>query len=260
MTTAMSNKFFEANKSVVSVRLTEWMEWASGQEGATRHVVLPMIQRGSVWAPHKLLDLWDTLLRGMPIGAMMASETVMGNLIRVLGEEGTRQSATGDIALIDGQQRTLSMLTGWPNGLKNPLRPVAIWVDLIDTAQGEYRFRLWSTTKAQPFGYARASMGGQPLSKLERHKLRLANEAWCKNESYGKLDAQALWSQSGFMPWEAKFALPLTQLIANRISKGDMQSFVKDILKLYIDIYSKRRSTDAAPQYFNKKREALDIL
>jgi hypothetical protein len=262
-TTAMINNFFEANKSVVSVQLTEWMEWASGQKGATRHVVLPMIQRGSVWAPHKLLDLWDTLLRGMPVGAMMASETVMGNLIKVLGEEGTRQSATGDIALIDGQQRTLSMLAGWPNGLKNPLRPVTIWVDLIDSAQGEYQFRLWATTKAQPFGYARASMGGQPLSKLERHKLRLANEAWCKNEACDKLDAQALWNLPGFMPWEAKFALPLTQLIANRISERDMQSFVQETLNRYKEIYKSFAdavSQHAISQHFDKKLEALKNL
>jgi len=204
----MTDSYF-GNNAVVTEKLVNWMQWASGRADAKRHVVLPMIQRGSVWAPHKLLDLWDTLLRGMPLGAMMASETV-GDSIRVLVEGSTRQADAGDIGLIDGQQRTLSMLAGWPQGLINPLRPVAIWVDLTDTAQGEYQFRLWATTKAQPFGYARASMGGQPLSKLERHKLRLANEVW------GKVDVQALWKQADFMPWEAKFAVPLTELIDNK--------------------------------------------
>lgn len=190
----MVNIFF-GNESVVSVRLEDWMQWASGQPGAERHVVLPMIQRGSVWTPHKLLDLWDTLLRGMPIGAMMASETLMGSSVKGVGEAGTRQAKIGDISLIDGQQRTLSMLAGWPQGLENPLRPVAIWVDLTDAAQGEYLLRLWATTKAQPFGYARASMGGQSLNKLERSKLRLANQAW------EKLVALTLWKRPDFMPW-----------------------------------------------------------
>ena len=124
----MTDAFFGGN-AVRTVNLADWMKWASGQADAERHVVLPMIQRGSVWAPHKLLDLWDTLLRGMPLGALMASET-MGGSIKVLGEAGTRQAMAGDLSLVDGQQRTLSMLAGWPQGLANPLRPVAIWVEL----------------------------------------------------------------------------------------------------------------------------------
>ncbi|MDD2943792.1 MAG: DUF262 domain-containing protein [bacterium] len=206
-------------KTVTSVRLENWMNWASSaiKSTETPKVVLPMIQRGSVWAPHKVLDLWDTLLRGMPIGAMMASVTKDGETIRGIGEKSTTQARSGDIALIDGQQRTLSMLAGWPDGLINPLRPVAIWVDLVDTPQGEYRFRLWATTKAQPFGYTKASRGGQSLAKLKREKLRLANLAWkVRNEQ--SRNAHFLWEQLDFMPWEAKFAIPLNKLIANAIA------------------------------------------
>lgn len=219
----MTDSFF-GTESVKVVRLEDWMQWASGQEKTARRVVLPMIQRGSVWAPHKLLDLWDTLLRGMPVGAMMASESVPDSPVMSLGETGTHPSKPGDIDLIDGQQRTLSMLAGWKDGLKNPTRPVCVWVDLTDSPQGEYRFRLWATTKAQPFGYARASMGGQPLGKLERGKLRLANQAW------KKLDVQALWALPDFMPWDAKFALPLTELMVN---KARLPEFLAERLTSY---------------------------
>ena len=255
----MINTFF-GDKRVVSVSFEDWMKWASG-ELADHRVVLPMIQRGSVWAPHKLLDLWDTLLRGMPLGALMASETVMGNSIKALVDAGTRKAKAGDVSLIDGQQRTLSMLAGWPKGLVNPLRPVAIWVDLMEPAQGEYLFRLWATTKAQPYGYARASMGGQPLSKLERGKLRLANQAW------KKLDAQMLWQQPDFMPWEARFALPLTELIDN---KGKLQQFIETRLVTYIEAMKAKISVlaakessetdpvDSVSQHFAKKLSALE--
>lgn len=219
-------KDYFSSKAVASVLLENWMNWASSaiKSTETPKVVLPMIQRGSVWAPHKVLDLWDTLLRGMPIGAMMASVTKEGEEIRGIGEKSTTQAKSGDIALIDGQQRTLSMLAGWPEGLITPLRPVAIWVDLVDTPQGEYLFRLWATTKAQPFGYARASRGGQSLSKLKREELRLANHAW------NKLDAQTLWNQPDFMPWEATFAIPLTKLIANEYT---LEAFVMSHLESY---------------------------
>ncbi|MDD3609796.1 MAG: DUF262 domain-containing protein [Halothiobacillaceae bacterium] len=207
------NGFFEG-KSVVNVRLEDWMKWASGQSDAVRRVMLPMIQRGSVWKPHKVLDLWDTLLRGMPIGAMMASESSKDEkLVAIVGERNTSMAVTGDIGLIDGQQRTLAMLAGWPQGLINPLRPFAIWLDLMDKAQGEYKFRMWATTRAQPFGYARANAGGQPLGKLDRHKLRFANEIWGKHE-----DVQTLWAKPEFMPWESVFALPMTELLANKES------------------------------------------
>ena len=234
-------KPFFGDDAAVIVKLTEWMEWSSGKADASRNVVLPMIQRGSVWAPHKLLDFWDTLLRGMPLGALMASEASEG-AVKVLGGAETRDAKPADIALIDGQQRTLAMLAGWPKGLQNPLRPVALWVDLADEPQGEYRFRLWATTRAQPFGYARASMGGQPLSKLERKKLRLANQAFNPSESENKLDAQTLWQQPDFMPWEAKFALPLTELIDHR---GALLEFVKGRLAQYRKALEKKAAATA---------------
>ena len=56
----------------LSTRLTQWLDWASGQD--ERHfVALPMIQRGSVWKPLQIITLWDSLLRGMPIGGLMLS-------------------------------------------------------------------------------------------------------------------------------------------------------------------------------------------
>lgn len=244
--------FFGKNAAVI-VKLTQWMEWSSGKPDALHNVVLPMIQRGSVWAPHKLLDFWDTLLRGMPLGALMASEEHEGT-VKVLGEAQTREAKTTDIALIDGQQRTLAMLAGWPKGLQNPLRPVALWVDLTDEPQGEYRFRLWTTTKAQPFGYARASMGGQPLSKLERKKLRLANQAFNPCENKTKIDAKTLWQQPDFMPWEAKFALPLTELIDHR---GALLEFVKGRLAQYRKALEKKATATDIEQHFAKKLSAL---
>lgn len=225
--------------AVKTVKLTDWMEWASCKPGAPHNVVLPMIQRGSVWAPHKLLDLWDTLLRGMPLGTLMASE-VVGETVQNLAVGGTSEAKLGAIGLIDGQQRTLSMLAGWPQGLQNPWRPVVIWVDLADKPQGEYQFRMWVTTKAQPFGYARASMGGQPLNKLERRKLHFANQAW------EKMTVQELWSQPDFMPWEAKFALPLTELIDNQ-RNGTLPSFVQARLAIYVKALEEkvRKATDS---------------
>ncbi len=205
MTTQTPHSFFKQDP-IRAVTFLEWMDWASGKEGADHAVVLPMIQRGSVWAPHKLMDLWDTLLRDMPIGALMASEQT-GQTVIPTGQTVTRQAKANDIALIDGQQRTLAMMVGWV-GLPHALRPVALWVDMAEAPQREYRFRLWATTRSQPFGYEKASAGGQPVAKLTREKLRQVNHLW------PKLDARTLWAMPGFMPWESTLALPLSEVMA----------------------------------------------
>lgn len=204
------HSFFEQGP-IRAVAFPQWMDWASGKEGADHAVVLPMIQRGSVWAPHKLMDLWDTLLRDMPIGAFMASEQTGEVTQKVIptGQISTRQAKANDIALIDGQQRTLAMMVGW-TGLPHALRPVALWVDVAQAPQGEYRFRLWATTRSQPFGYEKASAGGQTLTKLARYKLRQVNHLWPKNEQTG---SQTLWATPGFMPWESTLALPLPEVM-----------------------------------------------
>ena len=245
-----------------TVKLTDWIKWASNTSKSDYRVVLPMIQRGAVWAPHKLLDLWDTLLRGMPVGALMASEDVetVGVPIKVLDEKKSQSKKAGDVDLIDGQQRTLAMLAGWPKGLqKNTSRPVAIWVDFLDPPQGEYLFRLWATTKSQPFAYSRASVGGQPLSKLERQKLRLANQAYRPTKE--KFSAQELWDEPDFMPWDSKFALPLTKLIEN---KGKLLEFVKTRLAEHQKaLKSKSGTTSTADidelvaQHFVNKHKAI---
>ncbi|MBN2900021.1 MAG: DUF262 domain-containing protein, partial [Clostridia bacterium] len=111
--------------SIRGMSLNEWLDMAAGNHDKFK-VVLPMIQRGSVWAPHKILDLWDTLLRGMPIGAMMASEAKLDELIKDPNQDGTRKASAGDINLIDGQQRTLAIRVGYPQNLNNTLRPFCI--------------------------------------------------------------------------------------------------------------------------------------
>ncbi len=175
-------------------------------------LVLPMIQRGSVWKPHQILDLWDTLLQGMPPGALMASP--VGSETKVLDLR-TRKMVLpppNAIALLDGQQRTLAMLGGWPGFADMLQRHVAVWVDLGEPPQGEYKFRLWATTGTQPFGYERASEGGQALAKLSAADRRYANSVYDKTQDE-RLDVLALWNSDGFMPWRAKFALRLSDLI-----------------------------------------------
>lgn len=246
------HSFFEQGP-IRAVALPQWMNWASGKEGADHAVVLPMIQRGSVWAPHKLMDLWDTLLRDMPIGAFMASEQTGEVTQKVIptGQTSTRQAKANDIALIDGQQRTLAMMVGWV-GLPHALRPVALWVDMAEAPQGEYRFRLWATTRSQPFGYEKASAGGQPVAKLTREKLRQVNHLW------PKLDARTLWAMPGFMPWESTLALLLPEVVACRDEEA-LLALVAARRQAKVD-WLKAKLADIDKQSADKQGQELNFL
>jgi uncharacterized protein with ParB-like and HNH nuclease domain len=65
---AIKNYFFEEGRGIRIVDLPGWLDWSSGNQTKYK-VALPMIQRGFVWKPNQIIELWDTLLRGMPIGS-----------------------------------------------------------------------------------------------------------------------------------------------------------------------------------------------
>lgn len=96
-------------------KLTDWLDWVSVGEGE-QFVALPMLQRNAVWKPQQIITLWDSLLRGMPVGSLMLTELKPHSevLVRRVGSrEAIPLPPTGGAALVDGQQRTLAMLLGW---------------------------------------------------------------------------------------------------------------------------------------------------
>lgn len=130
---SVTQEFFKQGIRVVKV--TDWLGWAICEETKAEKwiIVLPMIQRGSVWNPHQVIDLWDTILRGMPFGGLMASHiraSTEGSKIqffRPLDRKLIQLPEGGGLSLIDGQQRTLAMLIAWPAvGTQMDRR---LWVD-----------------------------------------------------------------------------------------------------------------------------------
>ncbi|UCV10280.1 DUF262 domain-containing protein [Dechloromonas denitrificans] len=165
---------FVGSKNVAVVKLSEWLDWASGNNDNVS-IVLPMIQRGSVWKPEQIINLWDTLLRGMPIGSFMLNSVPLGTKVLRMGikNEKAEELKSPGYALLDGQQRTLSMLIAWQSKVLMDRR---LWVDFADEANVGQVFRMRVTTENQKFGFQRQS----PSTKLplaDRRKAILAYEA-----------------------------------------------------------------------------------
>jgi uncharacterized protein with ParB-like and HNH nuclease domain len=148
------------NKTVDSLPLIEYLNWAYNKYEIVQKLnsilVLPPIQRGFVWKPNQIQELWDSLLRGMPIGAVMLQkinessskyrEVTTSSNYKELNEISNEKKG---YFLLDGQQRTLSMLLGLFVSETHRL-----WIDFNEDGLNYTKYRLRVTTKYQPFGYS----------------------------------------------------------------------------------------------------------
>lgn len=197
-------ELFQDDKTTIEViRLADWLDWAaSGPES----VALPMIQRGSVWKPNQIIDLWDTLLRGMPVGSLMVTKSKKGD--KVIGlDKPDLAEVEGGLNIIDGQQRTLSMLIPWINQVKMDRR---LWVDFGEKQPDGYLFRLHITTKNQPFGFQKAN----PSVRLSLYDRRKAILAHCQEQN---IDPNKIEKNYDFFanakPWESMLAIEFDWLM-----------------------------------------------
>jgi len=165
----MSNDALFENTNIAPIYLTTWLDWCSGNSNE-QQVVMPMIQRGSVWKPAQIIDLWDSLLRGFPVGSLMLNRIQADGktLVRLPGESKSSVLKKEAFGLLDGQQRTLTMLIGWPSRKVEMDR--RIWVDFADAPSSEHHFRLRVTTENHPFGFQRSN----PSRKLPMDERRRA--------------------------------------------------------------------------------------
>lgn len=222
MNSGTNNHFVHLfNDGFISPRLTEWLDWVSGKD-ESYFVALPMIQRGSVWKPKQIITLWDSLLRGMPIGGLMLSrldeKDSNGERTKVRKVGGTdlmNVPVGGGAALIDGQQRTLAMLLGWDIGLNQGR---TLWIDLADKPGQDNLFRMHLTSKAHPYGYRKADPNAK-LSMSERRKARDPQNA----EAVQPTKAEQF-------PWDSHFPVPLHELVKEFVNqKEDVEKWTEAV-------------------------------
>ena len=129
--------------------------WQLG-DNSNQKVSLPDIQRGFVWKVYQVEALWDSILRGYPIGSFLMTR----------GEE-------QNLLLLDGQQRATAIMLGFynpwmkhdPDKLKEDkklwsLKKVpTIWIDLMNDINKplSYKFIIRVLTQSHPWGYKRSN-------------------------------------------------------------------------------------------------------
>ncbi|MBS5978705.1 MAG: DUF262 domain-containing protein [Dysgonomonas mossii] len=180
--------------------LQEIADWQLNSEQSK--VELPSIQRGFVWKPKQIEDLWDSLLRGYPIGSFLFSRT---------GEK---------LYLMDGQQRATSIFLGYFNPFKTNHSTKAwtikgelpvIWIDILPDAKpnsSQYLTRI--ITRSHPWGY-QANNNDTRLSISNRNKALSLFRQHSDNKG-----GYTSFKNSTVFPFDACYPLPLSFLLESK--------------------------------------------
>ena len=159
---------------VLSLRdIAAWQlpQLAAGQPSII--AAIPSLQRNAVWKPQQVELLWDSILRGFPVGALTVSEVLQGQQSRA-GKHGSGWDAPAITHhLLDGQQRCNAIALGWVDPL-DANADTTLWLDIQPatyfSASSSRAFLLRLCTRAHPWGYDTPD----ELSKLSASQIRSA--------------------------------------------------------------------------------------
>lgn len=217
-----------------SFNLKEIADWQLNSDQS--HVELPSVQRGFVWKPKQVEDLWDSILRAYPIGSLLFSR--MGDRLY----------------LMDGQQRSTAIFLGHFNpfsqndvtkawSIKGEL-PV-LWVDIKPhtTSYGsKYLFRL--ITRSHPWGY-QASNNEAKLSEADRRQaLQIFQMHKQNTEGYTSFKNDTVF------PFDCSYPVPLCFLLASE----NVETVISKC-ELYLPDYFSTKKGD-----FTNKTEFIALL
>lgn len=184
-------------RQIASWQLPELTFCEKGQTHAPVMLAgLPSLQRGSVWRPNQVELLWDSILRGFPIGSLVVTKKLQrqktrsgAHVERKAGENSNLPWPDKDYThhLLDGQQRANALALGFldpfpASDRKRERLDTLLWLDLdpdspvpvrgFHNSNSTRSHLLRVTTLAHPWGF-KISETREP-SRLEHH---LAREA-----------------------------------------------------------------------------------
>ena len=176
---------------------------------------IPDLQRGLVWNAARIESLWDSIVRGIPIGAISVRN----------GE------------VFDGQQRRHAIQVGL-NYDPTQKDDEILWIDLIkgeDVENRIYSFRV--TTPAHPWGY-KVSKDDRSNSLLSHSERRSAIE-WMAEHNF-KWERSSDVSERPYpyemIPWASELPVPfpvLDAFVKEFRSNRSLADFSKFISKRY---------------------------
>jgi len=189
-------------------------------------VSIPALQRGLVWKPKQIELLWDSLMRGIPIGSFV--------ICKAIEIQKKSEDDKAEYHLLDGQQRVNAIQLGFDKfssheEMLNPKKSI-LWLDidpenLPKDSSRNFLFRV--TTPAHPWGYTKGDAEGTLGARIVRE--------WISNNlKKDTADIKYIRPRPEEMqPIEAKFPIPVS-LLLNALENGAIN---KEKLKNEVSIY-----------------------
>lgn len=212
----------EIKEKPMEYKLTDIKDWYK-----KNNQLIPEIQRDLVWAPKQIVMLWDSILRGFPIGSFIILE-----------------KENSELQILDGQQRINAIAQGFgtysicsENDKNRTEEPdVIVWLDLCRKKQGTKVYPLMITTKSQPWGFNY----DDECSKLS------ANERRDSLKGYGITNDYDIYNRniSLYRTWPYKAIMPMPlQIMLNHISDDEVDfanNIMEELKASQFDVYEKK--------------------
>lgn len=186
---------------------------------------LPTIQRGFVWKPYQIEDLWDSLARNFPIGTF------------------TVDDSSNDIQILDGQQRASAIAIGYKGKDSKDLfnlkgNFMRLFVDIAKPSQEtDKKFTFKLITRSHPWGY-QLKDNEKTLSVADRRKALDVFDARgiiTEKEKYYKVKDE---DKDNFFPYDCYLPVPV-ELFFQEDTQG-VEDWLKNTFKGYIEITNDR--------------------
>lgn len=214
----MDNDNKEA-KNLFTLSLPDVASWQVDGIESPLSAALPALQRGAVWKPAQTERLWDSLMRGFPIGSFLLSEYDADHYGKASMKLGMCENP--QFHLLDGQQRATAIALGfydvWQSEfVSQRLDGPVLWVDLAPPPEKDDRdFIFRVMTRSHPWGYRRSNPEERLASKAMAHAIKAYKTAspQLDGEKTSNIPLSHVW------PWDAEAPLPVS-LILNAIKLG----------------------------------------
>lgn len=236
----------ESDKSTIEkpliFNLSEISKWQLDYENSK--VELPALQRGFVWKASQIESLWDSILRGFPIGSFLLS-----------------RSEDEKLFLLDGQQRATSLAIGFYNPWEKTLNeknnfwslkniPI-VWIDLNPSEKtNTQKFVIRVITQSHPWGYQRKDNNSILSVSDRRNALKIFREN-PDNENGGYIQLSPI----KVFPYDSNLPVPLSFLIKSISEhKENWKTYLIELCREHLPINIKTKHSE------NDEKNYLDKL
>lgn len=174
----------------------------------SREVILPNVQRGFVWKASQIENLWDSLLRGYPVGAFVLTPNKLEK---------------GRFEMLDGQQRATAICLGFSRSTFRNTR-YRVFIDLEkppSTDNREFYFRV--ITPSHPWGYQKTDNTKTLSADNKRHAMDFFREHCNITDPF---DSNAL---DKVFPYDSTLPIPFEFFINSVINSTTNDSIASQV-------------------------------